>query len=329
MGAPFHRNILLVGAGFSKDFGGLLSSELWAKLFNHPDVQASPKLQKTMKESRFGFNFEKIYAHLREEERRLLPPFSEAISDVFLEMDTEFRSEKYRSGISLSYLFAWLREFVGTRSAPGFIFSLNQDLLFERLSGDGFLPHLPCVPGRAQAREVESTRTVGAVQIPLYGTFPRLDSELRACNLIKLHGSCNWTSTGKKSERILILGDSRAKATQIMYGQFLHSYYLLMREVLERRGGTLWIVGYGFNDAHVNDNISRGIQKGGLRVFIVCPERPDQFFRQLPAKPAGCSILTGVAGYFPYSVREMFPAGGSPARAYAETMSLLRPGVER
>jgi hypothetical protein len=29
------ENILLTGAGFTKNFGGLLASEMWAEIFNH------------------------------------------------------------------------------------------------------------------------------------------------------------------------------------------------------------------------------------------------------------------------------------------------------
>ena len=37
--------ILLTGAGFTKNFGGFLASEMWSKIFNTPAIQANKKLR--------------------------------------------------------------------------------------------------------------------------------------------------------------------------------------------------------------------------------------------------------------------------------------------
>lgn len=34
-GSMYAENILLLGAGFTKNFGGLLASEMWAEIFNN------------------------------------------------------------------------------------------------------------------------------------------------------------------------------------------------------------------------------------------------------------------------------------------------------
>lgn len=38
------ENLLLIGAGFSKDFGGLLAREMWSEVFNDPEVRRLPDL---------------------------------------------------------------------------------------------------------------------------------------------------------------------------------------------------------------------------------------------------------------------------------------------
>ena len=37
------KNVLLTGAGFTKNFGGYLSSEMWAVILNQPEIRQSPK----------------------------------------------------------------------------------------------------------------------------------------------------------------------------------------------------------------------------------------------------------------------------------------------
>jgi hypothetical protein len=44
------------------------------------------------------------------------------------------------------------------------------------------------------------------------------------------------------------------------------------------------IVGYGFNDEHINEAIGRGVDKG-LRIFIVDPRGVDVFDKFDRAKP--------------------------------------------
>jgi len=41
-----YKTILLTGAGFTKNFGGFIASEMWAKIFNCRELQieVSPKL---------------------------------------------------------------------------------------------------------------------------------------------------------------------------------------------------------------------------------------------------------------------------------------------
>ncbi|MCO5382417.1 MAG: hypothetical protein NHB15_10310 [Methanosarcina barkeri] len=57
-GSTFAENILLLGAGFTKNFGGLLASEMWAEIFNNENIQTQPRIKKLMQNN---FDYESIY----------------------------------------------------------------------------------------------------------------------------------------------------------------------------------------------------------------------------------------------------------------------------
>ena len=60
--SPLSRKaVLLTGAGFSKPFGGYLSSEMWALIFGQPEVRASERLRTAMLRE---LNFEHVYEHV-------------------------------------------------------------------------------------------------------------------------------------------------------------------------------------------------------------------------------------------------------------------------
>ena len=44
MAPQISKNILLTGAGFTKNFGGFVATEMWEKIFNCSEVQDSPVL---------------------------------------------------------------------------------------------------------------------------------------------------------------------------------------------------------------------------------------------------------------------------------------------
>lgn len=57
------ENILLLGAGFTKNFGGLLADEMWAEIFNHEKIQAQSRIKKLMLND---FNYESVYYSILE-----------------------------------------------------------------------------------------------------------------------------------------------------------------------------------------------------------------------------------------------------------------------
>ena len=58
--------MLLTGAGFTKNVGGYLSSELWAKIYNYPAVQDSDTLRRLLQSD---MDFEWIYYFVMSNEK--------------------------------------------------------------------------------------------------------------------------------------------------------------------------------------------------------------------------------------------------------------------
>jgi hypothetical protein len=54
----FAEHVLLLGAGFTKNFGGLLAEERWVQIFNHEKIQAHSRIKKLMLNN---FDYEDIY----------------------------------------------------------------------------------------------------------------------------------------------------------------------------------------------------------------------------------------------------------------------------
>ena len=67
------KHVLLLGAGFTKNFGGLLADEMWYEIFNHEKIQSQPKIKKLMMNN---FDYEEVYYYVlkesRDEEGKLL-----------------------------------------------------------------------------------------------------------------------------------------------------------------------------------------------------------------------------------------------------------------
>jgi SIR2-like domain len=84
---------------------------------------------------------------------------------------------------------------------------------------------------------------------------------------MKLHGSFDWLN-GR--EIMLIIGGN--KTANIKKHPLLTWYHENFRADLESEGARLMIIGYSFNDAHINEAITNAISKEkNLSIFIIDP----------------------------------------------------------
>ena len=56
------KNILLTGAGFSANFGGLLAREMWSKILSNPKMDQLPQIREILRKD---FDFESVYSNVK------------------------------------------------------------------------------------------------------------------------------------------------------------------------------------------------------------------------------------------------------------------------
>lgn len=267
---------LLIGAGFSKNWGGWLSKEAFEYLLGCNEINSDKQLLNLMWQLQKG-GFESVLAALRREAEHFpsqqtdqqLQAFQNAVSGMFVEMNDGFSHiTDWDYNLNLSRHF--LTKF-------NIIFSLNQDLLLEQhymndnvmlLSqgfsnwGGAYLPGMkPITP-----YERNPSRTV---LYPDQKINFKLENNLQP--IIKLHGSSNWIN--QTGNNLLILGGD--KETQLSKFEILDWYFDLFKKSL-KSVSKLMIIGYGFQDSHINEVILDAVRENDLKIFVISPDGPEQ-----------------------------------------------------
>ena len=114
----------------------------------------------------------------------------------------------------------------------------------------------------------------------------------------------------------MIIGKS--KSEPIEREPILKCYFELFKKALSFPESRLLIIGYGFRDPHINEVIVESIKKSQLKVFIICPQEPNDFMKNtlINAETYKDTIWEAVAGYYPYTLKEIFPFNGCPSQHY-------------
>jgi hypothetical protein len=273
------RRYLLIGAGFSHNWGGWLASEAFEYLLGDPAVFANDKLRTLLWKHQSTGGFEAALDELQREaesnsqldELRL----RSAVRRMFDTMNSAFKSK----GLEFRQLIGHdhpVRNFLFRFDA---IFSLNQDLLLEycyRGNKDGLVdrddPHTErdwqC-PGMRLTAPPDATAvypSAAGIWVPsgdhgiAHGEQP----------VFKLHGSSNWL-TAEGSDMMIVGG---GKAPAIARYPVLQWYSKIFTEHLTRPDARLMVIGYGFRDEHINAALMKAIDRG-LRLFVVDPLGAD------------------------------------------------------
>lgn len=261
-------HILLTGAGFSKNWGGLLAEEFFSRLVGE-DLDS--KTRGLMFDGRRKGGFERVMTVLQEEHqasnteesKTRLHNFTAAIMGIFNGMNNDFVQGRFEFQNEVRYMVrSFLEQF-------DIIFTLNQDALLEAQYFRGF------VGGRWSGAELPGTKHFGPPPHTQGSVFDRIAKRtsdlgnLRISNnqqpYVKLHGSANWV-IDERSGPLLILGGG--KQLSLQQHPLLARYQEIFVEYLSRPNTKLMIVGYSFRDEHINESILDGI-KGGLKIFIV------------------------------------------------------------
>lgn len=313
--ASFTRRALLVGAGFSYNWGGLLAGEVSGRILSHPSVLARPRLRALLhSEPSFEDALEKTRTGLFEAADA--EAMETAIRSVFDGMDADFRNPQP------PVLGATINDFLA-RFCPGpvamgtgYVFSLNQDLLLERIYGIWPNRQVLVSPGiRWQGQP--PLRPAAAHPIPLATiTDPSVEQPqlLRNFNLIKLHGSVNWRPPDGAHSMVM----GRRKPLTISRSPLLGWYHRILESVLFSGNVRLMVIGYGWGDEHINQTIADAVRDHGLEIYSWNPAQPRDV---LPGVARGADILPGVMGSAQRAMREVMPHNPTnPGGAYYDAI---------
>ena len=271
---------LLIGAGFSHNWGGLLAADFINDLLGAPELDQRCR---DLLWAHKGEGFEKALSVLQREGGPSLGRMETALSAVFRGMNSAFVAPgftlEFRQGAQAEQDDS-VKRFLARFDA---IFTLNQDLLLE----SGYC-------AQAEPPQAFSHRWSGyafpgmilKVQPPPMSLIPRWcggfcpepggavqPRDGHTQPIYKLHGSSNWVD--ETAGRLIIMGGDKVEA--INGSKVLRSYAEEFRRRLMEPDARLMIIGYGFGDGHINMAI-REAAEAGLKIYIVDPwgiEAPD------------------------------------------------------
>ena len=263
--------VLLLGAGFSRNWGGWLASEAFEYLLGYPHLDAG--LKDLLWRNKRSGGFEAALAELQEDHfcsNRTQPEprlknFQDAILQMFIDMDEAFNSVQFEFQNHIEYL---VRSFLVRFDA---IFTLNQDLLLERHYLDGNVELSSYrhwggweIPGMKRVTPIPT----GPNNLGKWTPDPsRFNVNPRLQPYFKLHGSSNWIDSS--SHELLVLGGNKASIIE-RYPILKWSHDRFM-EYLSRPDTRLMIIGYSFGDDHINNVIRRAVAGGNVRIFVIDP----------------------------------------------------------
>ena len=245
--------VLLLGAGFTYNWGGWLASEVFEYLLGCDQIDASIR-QLLWEKDTSGEGFEAALEELqtgnRPDKEVLIGKFTAAIVQMLSEMNAglcerQFEFQNYRE----LQVATFLKRFDA-------IFTLNYDLLLENCYLDAIAPDSRWTGFRLPGLRPAAGLTTGP------WVLSKTPETIRSTEqpYFKLHGSSNW-----EGDNSIIIGGGKASA--IDQHPLLSWYHQQLSEHLSKPRTRLMIIGYSFGDQHVNSRI----QSSGAEIFVIDP----------------------------------------------------------
>jgi hypothetical protein len=264
--------VLLLGAGFSRNWGGWLASEAFEYLLGLDSLDGQTRNILWKHRDRGGF--EDALASLQNDSvrrgnsgtARRLDAMQVAISQMFQDMDEAFEGMRFEPQNHREFMIA---SFLVRFDA---IFTLNQDTLLERhyLNDNVALLSLNKwngfqIPGMHPKPLNDPTLQAVAHWSPREQAEFQVHERLQP--LVKLHGSWNWIA--ETGQRLLIMGGNKAR--EIKNHPILSWNFELFKKYLHKPDTRLMVIGYSFRDEHVNQVIEDAAVQSELELFVVDP----------------------------------------------------------
>jgi len=325
-----NKRAFLLGAGFSKNFGGFLGSEIRDRLFNRPVLVRFPKVKKLFwGDDQHLQAYEDLYESVHtgsafgDGEKLAI---QEALTQVLEDQEIEFSYD----GPKRQYARLKLFDLLGEINAPAFVFTLNHDLMLEKRWSHSKALYVPgifadksgyCADiNRFRGKILETRVLPDSAALKATGLGMHSDGGIY---YVKLHGSMNFHSYQKTARPIIVMG--KRKEEQLRREPLLNSYLDLFRDVLNSGGVKLFVCGYSFCDEHVNSVIRRAKVDASLEVFILDPASKSDL-ASLALVRAGMNVRDVINFHFPYRILDdLFPDGNhSHTAAWKEITDLYR-----
>ena len=274
---------LLIGAGFTRNWGGPLSDEITGSLLGelHDDPQLAAALRRGPFEEAFqGFQTPTGSS----EEVTRLRRFQNAVTELFLRLNRTLLLKQFEFNNDLEFS---VKKFLARFDA---IFSLNQDLLLEIQYMQTFVQERKwsgvVIPGMQAS---PPSNAPGPIDCTMWTWRPaeNIDAAPQFQPLYKLHGSSNWmTASG---EPLLIMGN--VKTGSIERFGVLRNYHDRFAALLNQTNARLMVIGYSFQDAHINSVIESAWRQHGLGTYLVDPRGRDVLIDPKEAKVSPAKTL--------------------------------------
>lgn len=317
--------MLLTGAGFTHNFGGFLAREMWSKIFNNPLVQANDEARKLLLND---FDFESVYSAKMSRGEETIKAIREAVEMAYKDLDTTVSSWVFNNDNPTALNTYGLGELLGIISRggsdKGWFFTLNQDLYMERK----YNYRSPGASFGQPSVDQDGGRGIKLVNLPDQAGVEKAKGTLNNASYIKLHGSYGWISSHGGNQMVI----GKNKESDIDQEPLLKWYFELFQELIYEGDKKLLIIGYGFADSHINDILLKGVQEHRLSIYVINPTNPETFKNRLEGKPEHLvsyevskylKIWDGVRGYFPYTLRQIFPPDQSKTTIVEEIKKSL------
>ena len=280
--AVYMTHILLTGAGFSRNWGGWLTDEVFEYLLGCPEINQD--IQTALwrsKNSKLGF--ENTLQDLRAEAEKHkhdrptsnVKTFERMLEGMFDSMNNGFKMVRFNPLVP-SFTRGpehdpdHIRHFLASFDA---IFTLNQDCLLELKCNEPGFHQLS--EGRWRDMYCPGLKPLTANGTP-YGPPGLFEPDSKLYQIephqqpyFKLHGSSNWR-TGDST--LLVMGGNKGQDIEKHF--LLRSYHARFTSILQKPDTRLVIIGYSFRDPHINEKILNGI-KTGLKLFLIDPNGID------------------------------------------------------
>lgn len=325
--------IILTGAGFSKNFGGFLGIEMWSEIFNEINNPKTKHHFLNRGDEAKDFNFENIYSEIIKSNNfsdNQKEELKEAIYAVYRRMDFNIMERLEDSS------FCDLDNMYSDKKKDKLLFTLNQDLLLERkkklfIGWAGLHPNDELKDQHSLPNECPEIIIPEDSEI-----FEQRIKGQTGLIYLKLHGSYKWKR--KDGDNNMILGIN--KEEDIKKEPILNWYFNIFREAIAQKNKKLLIIGYSFQDKHINKIIYEGIDKYDLRLYILNTQSPQDlknFFKKdlskqfkeiqeeyqspkVGASP-GLFLWYAIDGYFQYKLSESGKSSALMGRVKSSLMN--------